>query len=298
MPENIDWKKVWELATKDNELFPIKSLTDKTLSISCPTRFSSNGKLSIDITPSFNDNSISFELLVFNDNVDLSDIDTKNIKENDVNSFNKLADSLIDYEINNRLSDRFEIKSDGFKSDEEAKDALIDYINNKATESGRMFDDKLDSLNDEFENSNYSESLQSIRDNRAIITRKVERILRNNFGWKASKNEEFGDSVVPIYDRAGNLVAVVSVVDDQIIIDLSKTVTAKISMMQSDEEIEAEIVDDIDNAQEVLANKEIEKFKEVVSDEGDDEEGEYLESLARRVSKLESLYIKKRLRKF
>ena len=45
-------------------------------------------------------------------------------------------------------------------------------------------------------------------------------------------------------------------------------------------------------------DKEIEKFKEVVSDEGDDEEGEYLESLARRVSKLESLYIKKRLRKF
>ena len=304
----IDWKAVWETALKDKELFPIKAINKNTVSISCPTRFSKSGELSIDITPSFNDESIVLELLVFNDNLELNDLqkidDSISSKEN---KFNQLANRLVKYELSNRVMERFKIKSTGFESNEEAEDALVDYINNKATESGRMFDDKLDELND-IENSkkeNYVRIVESIRRNRAFLLKKVEGILNSHYGWKAPKNEDYSDSTMSCYDDNGNLMAVVTLVDKCIIVDLAKDITAKISAMQSDEEIESELVDDVDNAQTVLADRELNQLKDVVANNSEpepndpiDDEDDYLESLERRLTKLESMYIRRKLRKF
>lgn len=304
----IDWKSVWETALKDKELFPIKAINKNTVSISCPTRFSKSGELSIDITPSFNDESIVLELLVFNDNLELNDLqkidDDSSSKEN---KFNQLVNRLVKYELSNRVMERFKIKSSGFESNEEAEDALVDYINNKATESGRMFDDKLDELND-IENSkkeNYMRIVESIRRNRAFLLKKVEGILNSHYGWKAPKNEDYSDSTMSCYDDNGNLMAVVTLVDKCIIVDLAKDITAKISAMKSDEEIEAELVDDVDNAQTVLADRELNQLKDVVANNSEpepndpiDDEADYLESLERRVTKLESMYIRRKLRKF
>lgn len=304
----IDWKTVWETALKDKELFPIKAINKNTVSISCPTRFSKSGELSIDITPSFNDESIVLELLVFNDNLELNDLqkidDDSPSKEN---KFNQLVNHLVKYELSNRVMERFKIKSIGFESNEEAEDALVDYINNKATESGRMFDDKLDELNDIANNKkeNYMRIVESIRRNRAFLLKKVEGILNNHYGWKAPKNEDYSDSTMSCYDDNGNLMAVVTLVDKCIIVDLAKDITAKISAMKSDEEIESELVDDVDNAQTVLADRELNQLKDVVANNSEpepndpiDDEADYFESLERRVTKLESMYIRRKLRKF
>ena len=304
----IDWKSVWETALKNKELFPIKAINKNTVSISCPTRFSKSGELSIDITPSFNDESIVLELLVFNDNLELNDLqkidDDGSSKEN---KFNQLVNRLVKYELSNRVMERFKIKSSGFESNEEAEDALVDYINNKATESGRMFDDKLDELNDIANNKkeNYIRIFESIRRNRAFLLKKVEGILNNHYGWKAPKNEDYSDSTMSCYDDNGNLMAVVTLVDKCIIVDLAKDITAKISAMKSDEEIESELVDDVDNAQTVLADRELNQLKDVVANNSEpehndpiDDEADYLESLERRVTKLESMYIRRKLRKF
>ena len=304
----IDWKAVWETALKDKELFPIKAINKNTVSISCPTRFSKSGELSIDITPSFNDESIVLELLVFNDNLELNDLqkidDDSTSKEN---KFNQLVNRLVKYELSNRVMERFKIKSTGFESNEEAEDALVDYINNKATESGRMFDDKLDELNDisNSKKENYMRIVESIRRNRAFLLKKVEGILNSHYGWKAPKNEDYSDSTMSCYDDNGNLMAVVTLVDKCIIVDLAKDITAKISAMQSDEEIESELVDDVDNAQTVLADRELNQLKDVVANNSEpepndpiDDEDDYLESLERRLTKLESMYIRRKLRKF
>lgn len=304
----IDWKAVWETALKDKELFPIKAINKNTVSISCPTRFSKSGELSIDITPSFNDESIVLELLVFNDNLELNDLqkidDDSTSKEN---KFNQLTNRLVKYELSNRVMERFKIKSAGFESNEEAEDALVDYINNKATESGRMFDDKLDELNDiaNSKKENYIRIVESIRRNRSFLLKKVEGILNSHYGWKAPKNEDYSDSTMSCYDDNGNLMAVVTLVDKCIIVDLAKDITAKISAMQSDEEIESELVDDVDNAQTVLADRELNQLKDVVANNSEpepndpiDDEDNYLESLERRLTKLESMYIRRKLRKF
>lgn len=196
--------------------------------------------------------------------------------------------------------DRYTIKSDGFKSDDEAKKALVDYINNKATESGRMFDDKLDELNDALDakkEERYNRTVNSMRENRRIILKKVESILKYHYKWNTLKNEDFADSSVPFYDKAGSLAAVVSIADDCIIVDLAKNITAKVSMLQSDEDIESEITNDIDNAQSVLADQEIEHLKDVISDNDVAPEVDYLESLERRMTKLENLYINRKLRR-
>ena len=304
----IDWKAVWETALKDKELFPIKAINKNTVSISCPTRFSQSGELEIDITTSFNDESIVLELLVFNDNLELNDLqkidDDSTSKEN---KFNQLANSLVKYELSNRVMERFKIKSTGFESNEEAEDALVDYINNKATESGRMFDDKLDELNDiaNSKKENYMRIVESIRRNRSFLLKKVEGILNSHYGWKAPKNEDYSDSTMSCYDDNGNLMAVVTLVDKCIIVDLAKDITAKISAMQSDKEIESELVDDVDNAQTVLADRELNQLKDVVANNSEpepndpiDDEDNYLESLERRLTKLESMYIRRKLRKF
>ena len=304
----IDWKAVWETALKDKELFPIKAINKNTVSISCPTRFSKSGELSIDITPSFNDESIVLELLVFNDNLELNDLqkidDDSSSKEN---KFNQLVNRLVKYELSNRVMERFKIKSTGFESNEEAEDALVDYINNKATESGRMFDDKLDELNDiaNSKKENYVRIVESIRRSRAFLLKKVEGILNSHYGWKAPKNEDYSDSTMSCYDDNGNLMAVVTLVDKCIIVDLAKDITAKVSAMKSDEEIESELVDDVDNAQTVLADRELNQLKDVVANNSEpepndpiDDESDYLESLERRITKLESMYIRRKLRKF
>ena len=304
----IDWKAVWETALKDKELFPIKAINKNTVSISCPTRFSKSGELSIDITPSFNDESIVLELLVFNDNLELNDLqnidDDSSSKENE---FNQLVNRLVKYELSNRVMERFKIKSSGFESNEEAEDALVDYINNKATESGRMFDDKLDELNDiaNSKKENYVRIVESIRRNRAFLLKKVEGILNSHYGWKAPKNEDYSDSTMSCYDDNGNLMAVITLVDKCIIVDLAKDITAKVSAMKSDEEIESELVDDVDNAQAVLADRELNQLKDVVANNSEpepndpiDDEDDYLESLERRITKLESMYIRRKLRKF
>ena len=304
----IDWKSVWETALKDKELFPIKAINKNTVSISCPTRFSKSGELSIDITPSFNDESIVLELLVFNDNLELNDLqkidDDSSSKENE---FNQLVNRLVKYELSNRVMERFKIKSTGFESNEEAEDALVDYINNKATESGRMFDDKLDELNDitNSKKENYIRIFESIRRNRAFLLKKVEGILNSHYGWKAPKNEDYSDSTMSCYDDNGNLMAVITLVDKCIIVDLAKDITAKVSAMKSDEEIESELVDDVDNAQAVLADRELDQLKDVVANNSEpepndpiDDDADYFESLERRLTKLESMYIRRKLRKF
>ena len=303
----INWESVWNNSLKNKELFPIKAMNNKTVSISCPTRFSSAGELSIDITPSFNDASIVLQLLVFNDNLlitDLPKVDDSDLS--DENKFNQLVKRLVQYELSNRVMERFKIKSSGFESEQEAEDALIDYINNKATESGRMFDDKLDELNDVIENKEegYAHTVESIRKNRAYLLKKVESILKDHYNWKAAKNEDYSDSTMSCYDDNGNLMAVVTLADKCIIVDLAKDITAKVSLLQSDEEIESELTTDVDNAQSVLADRELNQLKDVVANNSEaepsdpiDAEADYLESLARRVTKLESLYIRRRMRK-
>lgn len=315
MPD-INWEKVWNSAIGNSELFPAKLITSKTLSVSCPTRFSNYGELSIEITPSFNEASISLELLLFNDNVDITDIlsEEEHDKESkkkvkSASDFNHLASKLVKYELQNRISDRFLIKSQGFNSDKEAENALIDYINSKATESGRMFDDKLDELNDAIETGNRP-TMESIREKRAIILRKIESILREHYGWKSRKNEDFSDSVIDCYDDNNNLKAVVSLIDDCVVVDLADGVSAKVGLLQSDEDIESELCTDVDDAKEIIDNKEIDQLKDVVSGnlesdmsdvyeeptEPDDQE-EYLADLEKRVSRLESLYINRKLKR-
>lgn len=315
MPD-IDWKKIWESAIGNSELFPAKLINKNTLSVSCPTRFSNSGELSIEITPTFNDASISLELLLFNDNIDITDIlskeeqdkeSTKKVKS--ISDFNQLATKLVQYELQNRISDRFLIKSKGFNSDKEAENALIDYINNKATESGRMFDDKLDELNDAIETGERP-TMESIREKRAFILRKIEGMLREHYGWKSNKNEDFSDSVVECYDDNDNLMAVISLVDDCVIVDLAKGISAKVGLLQSDEEIENELCIDVDAAKEVMADREVGQLKDAVagsleSDKTDtyeepvepDEQEEYLADLEKRLSRLESLYINRRLKR-
>lgn len=303
----IDWKKIWESAIKNPEMFPIKAMDKDTLSISCPTRFSNAGEFAIDITPTFNDASIALQLMLFNENLSIDELDLKDVDtKSKATNFNKLANSLVEYELSNRVVDRFTIKSDGFKSDKEAENALIDYINNKATESGRMFDDKLDELNDLFaakkesRADKYNRAINTIRESRRIILKKVESILKYHFGWKSSKNEDYSDSTMQCYDDNNRLMAVVTLADNTVVVDLAEGITAKVSMLQSDEEIEAEIVDDVDAAQSVLADREIEHLKDVINNKApeiEDEEDDYLESLSRRVTKIESLFISQKLRR-
>lgn len=308
MAEKLNWKDIWEKSLNDKELFPINSVDKDTVSVSCPTRFSNTGKIAIEITPSFNDDSITLELLVFNDNVSIDDI--KDIEVDDSgDKYSQLAAKLIDYELSNRIMERFKISSDGFESEDEAENTLVDYINNKATESGRMFDDKLDELNDTIstKEEKLDRLLESIRCNRSFIIKKVESILNSHYGWKAPKNEDYMDSTASLYDTNGNLAAVVSLVDDFVVVDLAKGISAKVSMIQSDEDIESELTDDVDNAQTIISNREIEQLKDAISDEDEDldvdedifdtEDEDYFESLLRRVTKLESLYIRKRLNK-
>lgn len=295
----IDWKRAWKDATKDSALFPIKSVTDNTYTVSCPTRFSDVGSFSIDVTPHFNDeeNSIEFEILYFNDAVSLDDLKLKK-SDDKVDNFNSLAAPLLDYEINNRLLDRFTIKSDGFSSHKEAVRTLVDYINNKATESGHMFDNKLDELNNSIKEESYIRIAKTIKESRKFILKKVESILRSNFKWKASKNEDFSDSTTSLYDQSGNLAAVVSLVDNFVIVDLAKDLTAKVSILKSDEEIADELVDDVNAAQEILADRELDAVKDAINNQEnqeDEDEDSYLEKLNRKITKLESLYIRNRL---
>lgn len=315
MPD-IDWEKIWKSAIGNSELFPAKLINKNTLSVSCPTRFSNSGEMSIEITPTFNDASISLEMLLFNDNIDITDIlskeehdkeSTKKVKS--ISDFNQLATKLVQYELQNRISDRFLIKSSGFSSDKEAENTLIDYINNKATESGRMFDDKLDELNDAVETGDRP-TMESIREKRAFILRKIESVLRKNYGWKSSKNEDFSDSVTECYDDNDNLMAVISLVDDCVVVDLAKGISAKVSLLQSDEEIESELCTDVEAAEEVIADREIDQLKDVVagnlqSDKADvyeepvepDEQEEYIADLEKRLARLESLYINRKFKR-
>ena len=43
--------------------------------------------------------------------------------------YNSLVKPLVDYEMSNRISNMFEIKSDGYESHEEAVNGLILYLN-------------------------------------------------------------------------------------------------------------------------------------------------------------------------
>lgn len=302
----IDWEKIWGSILKNPELFPIKAVDKNKLSISCPTRFSNAGEFAIDITPTFNDASIALQMLLFNENLSLDELSLDGTDDKSSSAaFNKLAKALVDYELSNRVMDRFTIKSDGFSSDEEAENALIDYINNKATESGRMFDDKLDELNDTLankneSNDNFDKVFKSIRESRKAILKKVESILNTHYNWKSSKNEDYSDSTMQCFDDNNNLMAVVTLADNCILVDLAEGITAKVSMLQSDEEIESEIVDDVDNAQSVMADREIEHLKDVVNNDKEplvDDEEDYLESLSRRITKLESMLINRKLRR-
>lgn len=294
---SINWEDIWNKILKDSELFPVKSMNKNTVSIACPTRFSNTGEFSINITPTFNDESIVLELLVFNDNVSLSDLnkesDLKDDNKDSNDKFNQMAKQLVKYELSNRIMERFKINSNGFESDDEAENALIDYINNKATESGRMFDDKLDELNDTINKDEaYRKTINGLRESRRYILRKIESILNSHYNWKSSKNEDYSDSTMQCLDDNGNLMAVVSLTNDCVIVDLAKGITAKVSMLQSDEEIESELVADVDNAQNILADREIDQLKDIVAD-NPAPDADYMEKLSRRVTRLESLYIRK-----
>lgn len=312
---NIDWKVVWENALKNKELFPVKFWDKHTISVLCPTRFSSIGKTYIVVEPTFNDASISLDLMTFNDNIDITDILSEEEQEkfhNKVKStgdLKRLVDKLVKYEVNNKISDKFLIKSSGFDSNEDAEKALVDYLNNKATESGRMFDDKLDELNDCID-SNERPTVESIRRDRALILRKIESVLNKHYSWKSTKNECYDDSVVECYDDNDNLMAVISLVDDCVIVDLAKGIYAKVGLLQSDEEIEQELCADIDDAKDIIADREIDQLKDVVAGnlEGDqadhyeapvepDDEDEQLADLERRLSRLESRYINRKLKR-
>lgn len=304
----IDWESVWNSTLKNKELFPIKSVNKKTVSLSCPTRFSSPGVFSIDITPEFNKSSINLEMLIFNDNLSIKDLGKSDKSDKDGYDFNRLSSKLVDYELSNRIMDRFTIKSNGFSSAKEAEEALVDYLNNKATESGRMFDDKLDELNDSLQSKDegYTKLVESLKKNRLSIMRKVESILNAHYNWKAPKNEDLSDTTASLYDSNGNLAAVVSLVEDCILVDLAKGITAKISMLKSDEEIESELTSDVDAANDLIAAREIAQLHEVVADDNSDSRdpidasesySDYLENLERKVAKLESLYINKYLKR-
>lgn len=187
-----------------------------------------------------------------------------------------------------------------------------------------MFDNKLDSLNDilmkdenfirnQPKKPNYNSALETIKSNRKIILSKVESILNSNYKWNSSKNEDYSDSVMPLYDKNKKLAAVVTIVDDCIVVDIANGITAKVSMLQSDNSIEAELVDDIDNAVQYLSdkesNQELNDLKDAVAGNLDsnfedkydvdieDDDSDYLDDLSKRIAHLESLYINKRLRR-
>lgn len=294
---NINWESVWNSSLKNKELFPFIKVKDNAISLACPTRFSNSGEVAIQVSASFNDDSIVLELLTFNDNVSIDDF--VEVKSDNISS------QLAKYELSNRVMERFKIKSIGFNSEKEAVNALVDYMNNKATESGRMFDDKLDELLDVINTSDnqtkHEKLVQTIRESRAIVLSKVCSILKEHYSWKTLKTEKFSDSTLPLYDRNGNLVAVVSLADQHIIIDLGSKITSKIDLVQSDEEIEEEIINDVDNANAILADQELSELQELVSDnhaaimskQADHEN--YLNMLEQKVLKLENLYIKTRL---
>lgn len=310
---DIDWKKVWDDAVKSKSLYPHIFLSSNKLSLACPTQFSKFGNFSIEISPKFNPDSLSLSMLLFNSNVDLQDLKLDNINKSDYNS---LVKPLVDYEMSNRISNMFEIKSDGYESHEEAVNGLILYLNKKATENANMFDDTLQDLNSEIAtksvkktlaqrvgNESCVTTLESIKNNRQYIMKKVESML-SKYKWKPLKNEDLTDSTASFYDANKNLAAVVSLVDNFIIVDLAKNITAKISMLQSDEEIEDELSSDVDAAQELLASREVNAMKDAIASNIEpvqeplyDDTG-YFESLERRVLKLEKLYLRKRLHKF
>lgn len=225
----IDWKSVWDSCLKNKELFPYISKEKDTILLSCPTRFSNSGELAVEITPSFNDDSIVFEMLVFNENLSLDDLKSQTTSDNDNDKYNQMTNQLVVYELSNRVMERFKIMSSGFDTEDDAVNAVVDYLNSKATESGRMFDDKLDELNDMMSNKDKSESLlKSIRDSRSFILKKVSRIVESHYGWKHTTNESFDDSVMPLYDSNGVMKAVVSISDGHLLIDLSSDMTAKL----------------------------------------------------------------------
>lgn len=296
---DINWRDVWKEVLSSDKLFPAKIINKDTASISCPTRFSSTGEFAIEITPLFDDKKkdLTLKLLVFNDNLSVDEI-VKDSKTGST-SFNSNSDQLVKSELSNRLEEKIEIKPDelDIDSDSDAVDALIKFINTKAGENGNMFDDKLDEIN---ENESYNRTINSIREGRRTIFKKVEEILKSNYKWRATKNEDFSDSTASFTDRNGNLAAVVSLVDDCIIVDIAKGITAKVSMLQSDEAIEDELTSDIDAAEEVLANREVDHLKDIIDNSEDDDimaddEYNYLESLERKVTRLESLYIRSKL---
>ena len=307
----LDWKDIWERVLKNNKLFPHRKISNNKIELSCPTRFSSIGAFNIEVTAKFNDDYIELELLTFNDNITLDDLE--NIEVDDTRKqFNALSTSLNEFESKNKIQDRFEIKSDGFESDDEAESALLDYLNSKATESGRSFDDKLDELNDAIERKSeklmkHNRILNVIRENRKNIFNKIGSILHNNYGWKPSKKEAASDTATSFYDKNHNLVAIVSLDDDTIVIDLSKDITAHISMLQSDQDIENEIINDIEDANTALAEQELQQLKDAVASNPESDisdvyntpmdytEDDYLDDLSNRLSKLESRFINRQL---
>ena len=139
----LDWKDIWDRVLKNNNLFPHKKISNNKIELSCPTRFSLIGAFNIEVTAKFNDDYIELSLLTFNDNITLDDLENTEVDDTR-KQFNALSNSLNEFESKNKIQDRFEIKSEGFESDAEAESALLDYLNSKATESGRSFDDKLD----------------------------------------------------------------------------------------------------------------------------------------------------------
>lgn len=300
---DVNWQEVWnDTLNKGSNRLKIKKQNDSKSSIllACPTQFSASGRFDVNITPSFNDDNITLTMLTFNDNFTLDDLNLKNI---DTNKLNALADPIANYEKDNKISNTYTIESEKVDSHDDAVQVLIDYLFNVAQENGEMFDDKLDTLTAELTSKENNESLKriinSIKANRNHIMKKVESML-SKYNWKHMKNESMNDSVTSFYDKNNNLAAVVSLVDNYILVDLAKNITAKVSMLQSDEEIEDELTNDIDAAQDILADRELNAMKDAVannSEQPTSDELEYMESLSRRLTKLESLYIKKYLRK-
>lgn len=308
---DIDWKSVWESALKSKDIFPYNK-RGAAIEVSCPTRFSSSGKFSINIKPLFQDDSIELEMLLFNDNISAEEIvSLDNIKQ----EYTSVSIALNFQEEKNRLLDRYTINSDGFETEDEAVSALVDYINNKATECGISFDEKVDECINMLKNKKNSEKaeglLRDIRRNRRFILSKVENILRRNYRWRSVKNEEAcDDCVAEFVDRDGNLAAVVSLVDDNLVVDLAKGISSVVNMIQSDEDIEKEIVQDVEQAKDIMAQQEIEDLKEVVAgnpeshmddvydvetDDDDSLEEIDLGDLEKKLTKLENLYIRNKL---
>ena len=111
-----------------------------------------------------------------------------------------------------------------------------------------------------------------------------------------------------------NLMAVISLVDDCIVVDLAKGISAKVGLLQSDEEIEDELCIDVDAAKDVIADREAEKEVDQLKDtvagslasdntdtyeepvEPDDEE-DYLADLEKRLAQLESRFINRKLKR-